>query len=244
MLRRLFAPTTVALLTGGLWLAPLRAGESNKSVPAVAAKPDGMEVHTGDLHPFTHLAYLPAGADPGTIRFEKVKLVKVATRVKYAMDSNYCKQLAFRDPGGSIACPSAETEASAPAYEVTYSVTGQPLASDEHANPNFTFSVYFRPDELAADMQRTLAGGKLSRADRTAYFAVSTYREPVRRIALDETKSHFCEGNFVDGAWIHTDPGCKDNVSYTTVTAPSGYITVNVEPASRKRERAEMLSAK
>ena len=29
MLRRLFAPTTVALLSGGLWLAPLRAGPKN-----------------------------------------------------------------------------------------------------------------------------------------------------------------------------------------------------------------------
>ena len=244
MLRRLFAPTTVAILSGGLLLCPLRAREANKSVPTVAAWQNSMEMHTGDLHPFTHLAYLPAGTDPGTIRFERVKLVRVATRVKYTMDSNYCKQLAFRDPGGSIACPSAETEASAPAYEVTYSVTGQPLASDEHASPDFTFSVYFRPDELPADMQKALVGGKLSRADRTAYFAVSTYREPVRRVAIDERKSHFCEGNLVDGAWTHTDPGCKDDVSYTAVTAPSGYITVKVEPVSKKLERAGMLSAK
>ena len=244
MLRRHFAPITVALLSGGLLLAPLRADGSNNTVNTVPAEPNGLGAYTEDLHPFTHFAHVPVGADLGTIQFEKARLVKVATRIRRTTDLSYCKEAAFRDPGGSIACPYTQTEAPVPAYEVTYSLHGQPSASDEHAVRNFTFSVYLRPDELAADVQKALSGRKLSRSDSAAYFAVNTYRETAKRIAIDDKESHLCEGNYVDGLWTHTDPGCKDNISYAAVTAPSDYITVKVEPASSRMERASMVSAK
>src|SRR5271165_1159933 len=122
MIRRLFTPMTVALLSGGLLFPSLRAAETNNTNPA------------------THSAYIPAGADLSTIRFEKARLVKVPSRIQYTSDTDYCKELAFRDPGGSIACPYARTEATVPAYEATYSYTGQAMASDEYAGRNFTFS--------------------------------------------------------------------------------------------------------
>jgi hypothetical protein len=221
MLRRLVTPMTAALLSGGLLFPSIRAEDSNNHTSTTA------------VHPFTHFAYIPVGADLGTIRFEKVTMVKVPAGFQYTTDPDYCQELAFRDPGGSIACPSAQSEAPVPAYEATYSFTGQPLASDEYGGRNFTFSVYLQPGELAPDVQKALAGGKLSRSDAAAYFAVNTYREAVRRVAIDNQQSHFCDGNFVDGMWAHTDPGCNDNVVYAAVTVPSGYITVKVEPVSK-----------
>jgi hypothetical protein len=243
MLRRLFTPmTAAAVLCGGLLLPSVRADEINNSISKVAAKPNGLGTGTEDLHPFTHFAYVPAGADLSTIRFEKVRLVKVPTKIKVTTDASHCKELAFRDPGAS--CTYTQTEASAPAYEVTYSLTGQPLASDEYADRHFTFSVEFRTDELAADVQKALSAKRLSRSDATAYFAVSTHRESVRRVAIDEKQSRFCAGNFVDGVWAHTDAGCQDDVSYTMVTVPSDYMTIQVDPVSLRTERAGLVSAK
>jgi hypothetical protein len=236
MFHRLFKSMTVALLSGVLLFPSLRASESNSTTSA--------RLHTEDLQPFTHFAYIPAGADLSTIRFEKAILGKVPSRILYTTDAGYCTGLAFRDPGGSIACPGARTEATVPAYEVTYSLTGEPLASDEYAGRNFTFSVYFRLNELAPDVQKALSGRKLSRSDAAAYFTVSTFRAAARRVAIDDKQSHFCEGNYADGMWTHTDAGCKDTISYTPVTAPSDYISVKVDPASSRVQKAEMVSAK
>jgi hypothetical protein len=221
MIKRHFAPVTVALLSGGLLLAPLRA--------------DG---------PFTHLAYIPAGVDPGTIRFEKARVVKISTSSRSTTDSNYCREVAFRDPGGSVVCPQAQTGAAVPAYEVTFSLQGQPLASDERADRNFTFRVYFRPEELGADVQKALAGKKLNRSDAAGYFTVSTYRENARRVAVDNKQSRFCGGNYVDGQWSKTEAGCQDDVRYASVIAPSDYITVRVEASSPRVERARIASGK
>jgi len=224
MLRRLSTPMAAVLLTGGLLFPSLRAAEN--------------------LHPFTHLATIPAGADLSTIRFEKVRLVQLPSRIKYTSDEGYCKELAFRDPGGSMACPSARTEAPVSAYEVTYSFTGQPLGSDETGGRNFTLSVYFRPNELPPDVQKALSERKLSRSDAAAYFAVSTSREPAKRVVIDDRQSHFCAGNYVDGAWAHTDAGCLDTINYTSVTAPSDYITVKVDAASSRMQQAGMVAKK
>jgi hypothetical protein len=201
-------------------------------------------VYSEDLNPFTHLATIPTGADLTTIRFEKARLVNLASRVRLTKDGGYCKELAFRDPGGSLACPYGQTETRIPAYEVTYSYTGQPLASDEYAVRNFTFSVYFRPDEFAPDLQNALSRGKLRRSDAAGYFALSTYREPAARLAIDDSHSHFCEGSYVDGAWVRADAGCKETISYTALTAPSLYVTVKVDPASSRVLRAATESAR
>ena len=55
------------------------------AIPAVAQTTNaptprrGVEVEqVSDLHPFTHIAYIPADADLSTIRIDSVKMVKVA----------------------------------------------------------------------------------------------------------------------------------------------------------------------
>ena len=185
---------------------------------------------TQDLQPFTHLARIPA--DSAKIRFEGAKMVKVPTRIASTMDPAYCEALAFRDPGGSMYCPAIQTGTPATAYEVTYSYIGQPLPSDEFGGRNFTFQVYFRPDELPPQVRRDFTERKANRADFAEYFKVSTVQEPVRRIVIDETKSHLCDGNFLDGAWTHTDANCKDKIYMKAIATPSDYITVRVDPVS------------
>lgn len=184
--------------------------------------------------PFTHSASIPATSDPKSIKFERVKLTKVFTRVKITSDPAYCADLQFRDPGGSMYCPYTQDEAPADVYEVTYSFIGQPLASDEYGNRFFTFHVYFRPEELPSRLRRALANGKIKRAELATYFDVTTSRPAVRAAVIDEANSSFCEGNYVDGMWVHDNPSCQDKVSFKTVTTPSDYLTIQVEPVSRQ----------
>jgi len=223
MLRHRFTTIAAALLSGGLLIPALCADDSNHTTGTMAVQPEG-------LSPFTHVARIPAGADLRTIRFEGVKMVELPTAGSYTMDADYCHELTFRDPGGSIACLHVQPGAPVAAYEATYSFIGQPLASDEYANQYFTFAVYFRPDELPADAQKALASHKMSREDAAGYFTVSTGRELVSRVAIDNSQSHFCEGNYVDGAWTRSNQRCQDKIAYGTLTEPSGYVTVKVDP--------------
>jgi hypothetical protein len=195
-------------------------------------------VKVEELHPFAHVAWIPQGTDLSSIRFRGVKRVGVATERKSTTDVRYCGDQQFRDPGGSMYCPYTQFESPTAAYQVTYSYRGQPLASDEYGNTYFTFKVYFRPDELSPAVRDTLARHTIARADAAAYFDLTTYTAPVRHVVIDEAASTFCDGSLVDGAWVHTDPGCKDNVHYTTITAPSTYTTVKVDPAPSPREQA------
>jgi len=195
-------------------------------------------VKVEDLHPFTHFANIPDDADLSSIKLAGVKRVKVATQRKSTTDAGYCEDQQFRDPGGSMYCPYTQLESPSAAYQVTYSYRGQPLASDEYGNTYFTFSVYFRPDELSPAVRETLAKHRISKADAAEYFSLSTYRAPVRQVAIDEAASTFCDGNFVDGSWTQTDSKCEDKVTYKTITAPSEYITVRVDPALSQQEQA------
>jgi hypothetical protein len=183
-----------------------------------------------DLQPFTHFARIPAESNKSTIRFESAKMVQVPTLITYATNSTYCEELGFRDPGGSMYCPSVKTGSPAMAYEVTYSYIGQPMASDESGSRNFTFRVYLRLDELAPDVRRALTDRKWDRAEVAEHFAVNTLREPARRIVIDEAKSHFCAGNFVDGIWTRTDANCKDEIHTKAIDGLSDYTTVRVDP--------------
>lgn len=190
------------------------------------------ETTVEDLHPFTHFSLIPASSDPATIKFEKVKETKVSTKAESIMDPGYCGNLQFNEPGGSMYCPEIRYDSPAPAYEVTYSYNGEPLASDEYGNRNFTFEVYFRPDELPSGLRRALAARKVNRAELASYFEVTASRLPERKVAIDEANSQFCDGNYFDGNWMRNDPNCKDSVHYKTITAPSDYLTVDVEPLS------------
>jgi hypothetical protein len=224
------------LLCGGLLVPSLPA----RSVEATATVP---QAQTEDLHPFTHLAYIPANSELGTLRFERIKRVNVPTRIKRTTDANYCAQAAFRDPGESVLCPSTRTESVASAYEVTYSYTGQAMASDEFGSRDFTLKVYFQPDELAPEVRQAASARKPNRTDAAEYFAVNTYREPVRRVVIDSARSSFCPGAYEDGVWIHSDKSCQDDIHYTMITAPSDSVTVRVDAVPLSAKRAALTAA-
>ena len=223
------------------------------SLAAARSVKHGVETQIEDLHPFTHFASIPATTDPPTIKFERVKATKVFTKVKSTVDPGYCKELQFRDPGGSMYCPYTQDKSPAPAYEVSYSFTGQPLASDEYGNRYFTFQVYFRPEEVAPAVRSALSAGKMDRADLAPYFKVTTSRLPVRATVIDQANSSFCDLHIVDGSWVLNDPNCRNKVSFKTVTRLSDYITVQVNPvslepkqagASARRDHSSDLSAR
>jgi hypothetical protein len=189
------------------------------------------------LQPFTHVAQIPADSDAGSIRFQKAKMVQIPTTITYTANPEYCKESAFRDPGGSMYCSFARTGTPATAYELTFSFTGSPLASDEFGNRNFTFTVYLRPDELPPDMRQAISAisaisrDKRSRSDIAGSFKMSTSREPVQKIVVDEAETHFCAGNFLDGSWTANDASCKDEVHYKALAVPSDYVTVRIDPS-------------
>jgi hypothetical protein len=192
----------------------------------------GAVVKVEALDPFTHVASIPEGSDPASIKFEGVKMVKVATESKSTMDAHACEVAAAGDPGGSMYCPYTELQSPVAAYQVTYSYLGQPLPSDEYGNGHFTFSVNLRPDELSADVRTKLSEHNMAKADVAGFFELSTYRDTVQEEVIDEAASTFCSGNYVDGLWAHADSSCKDRVSTKTATVPSSYITVKVDAAS------------
>jgi hypothetical protein len=184
-----------------------------------------------ELRPFTHIAEIPAGSDISSIRFEGVKIVKVATESKSVSDERYCEQVEMREPGGSERCPYTERQSFTPAYQVTYSYQGQPLTSDEYGSGYFTFSVYLRPDDLSPAVRQTLAEHKLAKSDTAGFFELRTSTSQSQQVVVDEASSKFCDGNFMDGAWMRSDPKCEDRISTKTVAGSSPYITVKVDPA-------------
>ena len=192
------------------------------------------------LQSFTHVAQIPADSDTGSIRFQKAKMVEIPTTIAYTTDPEYCKDLAFRDPGGSMFCSFARARTPARAYEVTFSFVGPPLASDEFGNPNFTLTVYFRPDELPPDLRQAISNGKRSRSEVVGSFKVTTNREPVQKIVVDEVASHFCAVTLLDGSWMNSDANCKDRVHYKALTVPSESITVRIDHSP---VRADLASA-
>jgi hypothetical protein len=134
----------LALMIIGVVALPFFVGNTTSSLALSAADKSagrGVETKIIDLHPFTHLASMPASSDPANIKLEKVKTTRVFTKEKSTTDPGYCKDLQFRDPGGSMYCPYTEDESPAPAYEVIYSFHGQPLASDEYGNRYFTLYI-------------------------------------------------------------------------------------------------------
>ena len=207
-------------------------GASAPSLAAAKSVSDGVETQIEDLRPFNHIASIAATSNPQTIKFERVKFTKVFTRVKSTSDRGYCKLLQFRDPGGSMDCPSTRYEVPAAAYEVTYSYIGQPLASDEYSNcySRFQFQVYFHPGELTPTVRNAIAAGKTNRPELASYFKLTTARLPARFTVIDWSNSSFCSGDHLPGMWTRHDRNCLDHVTFKTVIRPSDYITIRVEP--------------
>jgi hypothetical protein len=225
MFRHYFAFATVGtLLIGGLLSSPVRADDS----PVTRMSVNGVAVQVEELQPFTHVTYVPAGAEPGTILFEKAREVKVPTQVRYTTYTSYCKDLVFRD-AGSMFCPQVETGAPVTAYELTYSYRAQPMVSDEQGNRRFTFKVFLRPDEVSPEARQALFASRRNRRDGAGYLRVNTYRENVQRVVIDEAQSHLCPTAIVDGAWAHEDASCQDAISYKIASAPSDMIAVRVD---------------
>jgi hypothetical protein len=223
--------TLGALLCGGLLSSSLHAEPLHKQPSGVNNALAGLRVQVEDQHPFTHFAYIPAGSDLTTIRFEKATTVEVPVKIRYTTDTNYCAELAlFRDPGGSMECPSRKTESATTAYEVTYSFRGEELSSDEFGLRHSLFQVHFRPDELVSIVRNALSNRKLSRAEKASYFTVRTSRGYMRQVVIDEGQSNFCETTLRDALWTLADPNCQDRINYKTITTPSDYITVRVDP--------------
>jgi hypothetical protein len=211
-------------------------GLSTAAFAASARARRGEVVEVTDLQPFTHVAYIPADADLSSIKMESVKAVKVATRRRSVTNKNYCDYVyRFSDPGGSMYCPQTTNESPVPAYRVSYSYKGKPMASDEYASTYslsvYSFSVYFRPDELNPALLQALSSGRVGRSSAAEFFQLTTSRGTVPETVIDRSKSRFCEGYyFVDGYWIHTNPKCEDVVAYKVIATPSPYITVKVNP--------------
>jgi hypothetical protein len=189
------------------------------------------ELRIPDLRPFTHYADIPAGFDTGSIRFEKVKRLELPIRIRFVPDPFACLDDASKD------CQYKQAEFVATAYEVTYSYTGPPLASDEFGNRRFTFDVYFWDSELPAQLNQWLTSNKRNRADAGRYLAVKIYPEPMPRERIDDRQSSFCEGSFNNGLWIHSATKCEDRIVYAHTVPSSGYMTVRVDPVGAQLGR-------
>jgi hypothetical protein len=222
------------IASASLAVASDSEGKSKADIASILAiAPAGAVAATTNLEPFTHTAYIPAGADLSSIKFESVKATKVATaRVSFA-NQRYC-EAGFQEPGGSLYCPYVQDESPMPAYRVTYSFSGPPMASDEYGGTRFTFSVNMRPEDLSPAVRQAISERKLSRAAGAKFFELATARGLSQRVVIDEANSAFCDGRYTDGAWTHTKANCEEKVTYKTVAAPSDYIAVKVDPASTR----------
>lgn len=220
------------IFAAGLYLAAAAISEAQTGSLACAQAasgalaPVGKETCTQSLHPFTHEAQIPANADMASIRFAGIRYVRVATEARMIEDRDYCKEVAMGDPGGSQFCPDVTFSGFAPAYEVTYSYVGPPLASDEYANQRFTFSVDFRPDEFDQRQREQVATWK--RSEAAEWFEITKSRPMDKVVAIDEANSTFCAGHYVDGNWVHDDASCQDKVQLRGTAQPSDFMTIRV----------------
>jgi hypothetical protein len=191
---------------------------------AIGVKPGSLSTEK-ELNPFTNVASIPATVDPSTIRFEKLKMVQLASKTQVTTDPQDCKERKFRDPDGSN-CESVKVMERVKAVEATYSFIGPQTATGEgETGPSRqSFYVYFRPEELPVNEPVQ----KLNREQAGSLFDISTSRPVVQQKVIDKQNSRFCQGNYVDGSWKQSDTKCHDQVQYTTVTTPSTYWEVDV----------------
>jgi hypothetical protein len=185
-----------------------------------------------DLAPFTHVTYIPVGADLSSIRFKEIHALEVVTKERAVTNLHYCDdERLIREPGGSMYCPLIKPDSAVSAYRVTYTFTAPPMASDEYGNTSSTFSVYFRPDDISPSLRQALSSRKVSRTDASEYFRISASRDSARQVMVDEANSTFCEGDYIDGNWSHTNPKCQDHIVYKNVASASPEVTVKVDAA-------------
>jgi hypothetical protein len=226
--------TCIAIMSLGWTSAAVTAEKrTNEDASSVAVSKQGEAMEISDLQPFAHTAYIPVGADLSSVQFESIKAMRVYTKRHSVTNEQFCAKRLGAEAENSPDCPHTTYKLLVPAYQVSYSFQAQPTASDESGSTYFTFSVYFRPGELDPFLSRALSSGKLSRTAAADFFRLTTLRDSDQQIVIDLAHSTFCQGNYVDGNWTHTNPKCQDNVGYREANSPSSYITVKVDSASR-----------
>jgi hypothetical protein len=217
----LFAGAVVIVAAGLVLAIRSNPSTSSKDGQGTIARPTAqME----ERNPFTNVASIPATIDPSTIRFEKLRMVELASKTKTSTDPQNCKDAQFRDPDGSN-CKTVTVEERVKGLEAKYSYSGAVIASGESVPGRDEFSVYFRADELPVSG----AVDKLNREQAASLFELSTSRPMVEQKFIDKEHSKFCEGNYVDGNWTRTDPKCQDQVQYMTKAVPSPNLLVQVD---------------
>jgi hypothetical protein len=217
------------VVAGGLVLVmrmnPTSTSEGHGAIgapaPVEATKQAGQ---LDQLNPFTHVASIPSIVDPATIRFEKVRMVELASKTKTTTDAQKCKDQQFRDADGS-GCQTVAVVEKVKALEATYSFSGPVMGAGESVPGRDTFAVYFRPEEVGVDE----SVGKLKRDQAASLFQVSTSRPMVEQKVIDKQHSQFCEGNYVDGNWVRKDPKCQDQVQYINQSVASPNLMVQVD---------------
>jgi hypothetical protein len=215
----LFAGVAIVVAIG-LVFALRTSSTSTNEVQGTIAK---RTVETAEINPFTNVASIPSTVDPKSIHFEKLKMVELASKTKTTSDPAYCKDRQFRESDPT--CQTVSVVERVKAVEAKYSYNGPVISSGEATPGRDQFSVYFRPEELAAAGQIE----KMNREQAESLFAVSTSRQTVDEKVIDKANSHFCEGNYVDGNWTRKDAKCQDQVQYKTVTVPSPNLLVQVD---------------
>jgi hypothetical protein len=232
----LFAAAAI-IIAEGLVIAtkmstPASTQEGRGTIGATPAQPSLERA----LDPFTHVAYIPATVDPKTIHLKRLKTVDLASKTQTITNPQDCKDRSFRDPDGKN-CEAVKVLERVKAVEAEYSYLSPEYSTSEGevipANRQ-TFSVYLHPEELPVSGPVE----KLNREQAESLFQVSASRPIVQEKVVDNQRSHFCEGNYVDGNWIQQDPKCQPQVEYTTRTVPSESWAVTVDvahPALAKR---------
>jgi len=118
-----------------------------------------------------------------------------------------------------------------PALKVTYWYKAPSTATEESGDAYYTFSVYFRTDEISPGLFREVSAGKVGRSGAAELFEISTSRPSIQQEVIDEANSTFCDGYYSDGGWVHTNTTCEDRVTYRQVASLSPYVSVKVDLA-------------
>jgi hypothetical protein len=214
----IFAGVAIVVAIGLVFAIRTNSSTSTNEVQGTIAAPE-----TAEINPFTNVASIPATVNPSTIRFEKLRMVELASKTKTNNDTQNCKDRQFRD--GDMTCQTVTVVEKVKAVEAQYSYSGPVVGSGEAVPGRDTFSVYFRPEDVAA------AGSidKLNREQAESLFEFSTSRPMVAEKVIDKAHSHFCEGNYVDGNWTKKDANCQDQVQYMNQTVASPNLLVQVD---------------
>jgi len=217
----LLIAAVVAVVAIGLVFAIRNSSTSTTDVQGTIG---ARSVQADEHNPFTNVAYIPATVDPKTIRFEKLRMVDLASKTQTTTDAQNCKDQQFRESQSQY-CQSVSVVEKVKGIEARYSYAGPVISSGESVPGRDEFSVYFRPEELSSVGSLE----KLNREQASSLFDVTTSRPTIQERVIDKAHSQFCAGNYVDGNWTKTDPKCEDQVQYINQTVASPNLLVQVD---------------